>query len=80
MLVLSRKTNGAVLLLKDGDLLARVVIVQAGETVRLGFEANDEVVIAREELLPGSDATDHRDGARKDPPGRDARSSSREAA
>ena len=52
MLVLARAFNEAVVLRIDGEIIAEIKVVQIREnTVKLSFEAKDEVEIIREELL-----------------------------
>ena len=51
MLMLGRKVGESVLLIVEGEVVGKVTIssIRAG-TVRLGFEASHELVIARTEV------------------------------
>lgn len=53
MLVLSRKIMQSVHLIdkETGKTLAKVQLVGTGKMTRLGFEAEDSVIILREELV-----------------------------
>ncbi|MCH8263316.1 MAG: carbon storage regulator CsrA [Proteobacteria bacterium] len=48
MLILTRRKEESVLI--DGDIKLKILSVR-GNQVRIGFEAPEEVVIVREELL-----------------------------
>ncbi len=51
MLVLSRKKSREVLLIKGDEVIATVVVAEIrGDKVRLGFDANDDIVIHRREV------------------------------
>jgi carbon storage regulator len=53
MLVLTRKSQQAVVIASSGDLqeLVRVTVVEVcGGRVKLGFQANDDLTIHREEV------------------------------
>jgi carbon storage regulator CsrA len=52
MLALSRKTDEAIILKIDGQIIAKVRVLSFKKgSVKLGFEANENVEIIREELL-----------------------------
>lgn len=56
MLVLTRKSNQAVLLGSQGDKQVKVIVlsVDINGCVKLGFEADDSIKILREELAVSS--------------------------
>lgn len=54
MLILTRKQGEAI---QIGENIRVVVMHRQGNTVRLGIEAPLDVVVVREELLEGKDAT-----------------------
>jgi carbon storage regulator CsrA len=55
MLVLSRHTNEATVLLSGGQEICRILICEVrGNKVRLGFKAPGDIKIYREELLSRS--------------------------
>jgi len=54
MLVLTRRPDESIII--DGDIKLKILSIN-GNQVRLGFEAPDEVVILREELLADDKST-----------------------
>ena len=54
MLILTRRKEESIII--DGDIKLKILSVN-GNQVRLGFEAPDEVVILREELLADDKST-----------------------
>lgn len=52
MLVLSRKLNEKIKILKGKEVIATITVARLGsERVRLGFEADKSLLILREELI-----------------------------
>lgn len=51
MLVLSRNKGEQIVLLRGDEVLARIEVVRAGDRVRLGFTADDDIRVLRSELL-----------------------------
>jgi carbon storage regulator CsrA len=70
MLVLSRKRHESVVVGRPGSpeqVLTVTVLGFIGESVRLGFEAADDVAVHRWEIWQRIHAADHRDSAEKTP-------------
>jgi carbon storage regulator len=56
MLVLTRSYEQSVII--NGDIKVKVLGIDKRGTVKLGFEAPEEVVVMREELLDGRSTLD----------------------
>jgi carbon storage regulator CsrA len=50
MLVLARKENQTIVVERDGELLAEIVVVSATGPVRIGIDAPDDVLVLRGEV------------------------------
>lgn len=50
MLVLARKETQSIVVERDGELLAEIVVVSAAGPVRIGVEAPDDVLVLRGEV------------------------------
>lgn len=53
MLILTRKIDGRLMFLIDGEVVASVMVLGVErDRVKLGITADDDITVLREELLP----------------------------